>query len=112
MCKPPPPLNINLMLSMTLTCLPLQQYRACVVDSLGLGITCHITVLCVQAVMILSPLLFMSSHILIYLYTSSFQLSSAGVPDLTAVTWIEHGGLLQLLALDSASVLHNFIFTT
>ena len=35
-----------------------QQYRACVVDSLGLGIMCHITVLCVQD---LSLLIFMPS---------------------------------------------------
>ena len=37
-----------------------RQYRACVVDSLGLGITC-VTVLCVQGIPILSPLLFMPS---------------------------------------------------
>ena len=34
-----------------------QQYGACVVDSLGLGITLsYITVLCVQGIPILSPL--------------------------------------------------------
>ena len=38
-----------------------RQYRACVVDSLGLGITCHITVLCIQRIPILSPLLFLPS---------------------------------------------------
>ena len=38
-----------------------RQYRACVVDSLGLEITCHITVLCVQGIPILSPLLFVPS---------------------------------------------------
>ena len=39
-----------------------RQYRACVVDSLGLGITCvYITVLCVQGIPILSPLLFVPS---------------------------------------------------
>ena len=40
-----------------------QQYRACVVDSLGLGITyvSYITVLCVQGIPILSPSLFMPS---------------------------------------------------
>ena len=32
-----------------------RQYRACVVDSLGLGITSYITVLCVQGIPILSP---------------------------------------------------------
>ena len=36
-----------------------RQYRACVVDSLGLGITC--LVLCVKGIPILSPLLFMPS---------------------------------------------------
>ena len=36
-----------------------RQYRACVVYSLGLGITCVlITVLCVQGIPILSPSLF------------------------------------------------------
>ena len=45
-----------------LSCVSLQQYRACVVDSLGLGITCVLyTVLCVQGIPILSPLLFMPS---------------------------------------------------
>ena len=40
-----------------------RQYRACVVGSLGLGITCliYITVLCVQGISILSPSLFMPS---------------------------------------------------
>ena len=37
-----------------------RQYRACVVDSLGLGIT-GVTVVCVQGIPILSPLLFMPS---------------------------------------------------
>ena len=32
-----------------------RQYRACVVDSLGLRVTC-VTVLCVQGIPILSPL--------------------------------------------------------
>ena len=36
-----------------------RQYRACVVDSLGVGI--YITVVCVQGIPILSPLLFMPS---------------------------------------------------
>ena len=40
----------------------MRQYRACGIDSFGLGITCiFITALCVQTVMILSPLLFMPS---------------------------------------------------
>ena len=39
----------------------LRQYRACVVDSLGLWITCNITVLCVQGILILSPFIFMPS---------------------------------------------------
>ena len=40
-----------------------RQYRACVVDSLGLGIihVSYITVVCVQGIPILSPLLFMPS---------------------------------------------------
>ena len=38
-----------------------RQYRACVVDSLGLGTTSYITVLCVQGIPILSPSLFMPS---------------------------------------------------
>ena len=42
-----------------------RQYRACVVDSLGLGITLtkciSLHVLCVQGIPILSPLLFMPS---------------------------------------------------
>ena len=38
-----------------------RQYRACVVDSLGLGSTSYITVLCVQGIPILSPLLFVPS---------------------------------------------------
>ena len=38
-----------------------QQYRACVIDSLGLGSTCHITVLCVQGILSLSLLIFMPS---------------------------------------------------
>ena len=40
-----------------------RQYRACVVDSLGVGIThvSYITVVCVQGIPILSPLLFMPS---------------------------------------------------
>ena len=38
-----------------------RQYRACVVDSLELGITCVFTVLCVQGISILSPLHFMPS---------------------------------------------------
>ena len=36
-----------------------RQYRACVVDSLGLGITC--VLYCVQGIPILSPSLFMPS---------------------------------------------------
>ena len=41
----------------------MRQYRACGIDSFGLGsyVQSSITVLCVQAVMILSPLLFMPS---------------------------------------------------
>ena len=40
-----------------------RQYRASVIDSLGLEITCvtYITVLCVQGILILSPLLLMPS---------------------------------------------------
>ena len=39
-----------------------RQYRACVVDSLGMGITCvFFTVLCVQGIPSLSPLLLMPS---------------------------------------------------
>ena len=39
-----------------------RQYRACVVDSLGVGITwSYITVVCVQGIPILSPLLFKPS---------------------------------------------------
>ena len=43
-----------------------RQYRACVVDSLGFGITCFyhciiIIILCVQGIPIFSPLLFMPS---------------------------------------------------
>ena len=49
-----------------------RQYRACVVDSLGLGIT----VLCVQGIPILSPLLFMPS-----LYSEFFF-------DKKARTWV------------------------
>ena len=45
----------------SLSCVPLQQYRACIVDSLGLGITCVLYVLCVQGTPILSLLLFMPS---------------------------------------------------
>ena len=40
-----------------------RQYRACVIDSIGLGITCvlyHCT-MCVQGIPILSPLLIMPS---------------------------------------------------
>ena len=41
----------------------MRQYRACVIDSLGLGITVsYITVLCVQGILILSLLIFMPSH--------------------------------------------------
>ena len=40
----------------------MRQYRACGIDSLGWDLRASsITVLCVQAVMILSPLLFMPS---------------------------------------------------
>ena len=45
----------------SLSCVPLRQYRACVVDSLGLGITC--AVLCVQGIPILSPLLLCHPYI-------------------------------------------------
>ena len=39
-----------------------RQYRACVVDSLGWELhVSYITVVCVQGIPILSPLLFMSS---------------------------------------------------
>ena len=40
-----------------------RQYRACVVDSLGLGIiyVSYITVLCVQGILMLSLLIFMPS---------------------------------------------------
>ena len=38
-----------------------RQYRACVVDSLGLGITCLISLYCVQHIPILSLLIFMPS---------------------------------------------------
>ena len=44
-----------------------RQYRACVVDSLGLGITSYITVLSVQGIPILSPLLAIPIfHIIIF----------------------------------------------
>ena len=49
-----------------------QQYRACVVDSLGLGIMCHITVLCVQGTPILSLLQSLYSHSMNLLVSSHF----------------------------------------
>ena len=49
-----------------------RQYRTCVVNSLGLGITCHITVLCVQGIPILSFLIFMSS---LYSHLKNFYIN-------------------------------------
>ena len=55
--------------------LSLQQYRAWVIDSLGLEIVSYITVLCVQGILILSLLIFMPSlcshsNFYIYLYNN------------------------------------------
>ena len=60
--------------------LSLQQYRACVVDSLGLGIVSYITVLYILGIPILSLLIFMPSlyshsnfYIYLYVYAVIFN---------------------------------------